>query len=264
MRQALGRLRKDEQRAAMVWLDRSGSFWDDSDLRRHGPDDWLECRGGIVTDSAVGEAAFRTLHGVEHGVVSFTPSDWDFAPINVIWKRQVAGLKDKTANLENVRGVEMFEEILRKVAPPIRSWNELEAASRARFQGLSIASNCFDPLDGLPFEESAAKRFLVLLDTLDRFVRAFDTCGRRTPEGHQIYQDHFTGDRAAFSDSSDIEKRDFGKQLTFSHPDDHGTYLFCPWHGKVSRGTLRLHFSWPVRSGEQVYIVYAGPKITKR
>ena len=28
--------------------------------------------------------------------------------------------------------------------------------------------------------------------------------------------------------------------------------------------TLRLHFSWPVRAGEPVYVVYAGPKLTKR
>ena len=28
--------------------------------------------------------------------------------------------------------------------------------------------------------------------------------------------------------------------------------------------TLRLHFSWPIRSGKPVYIVYAGPKITRR
>ena len=28
--------------------------------------------------------------------------------------------------------------------------------------------------------------------------------------------------------------------------------------------TLRLHFSWPIEAGKPVYIVYAGPKITKR
>ncbi|MCY3818840.1 MAG: hypothetical protein OXH52_05670 [Gammaproteobacteria bacterium] len=40
--------------------------------------------------------------------------------------------------------------------------------------------------------------------------------------------------------------------------------LFCPWHGKVSRLTLRLHFSWPVEAGRPIYVVYAGPKITSR
>ena len=59
MQKALGRLASSEQRAAMAWLTRGGPFWDD--LRRHGGNDCLECQGEVVTDSAVGEAAFR--HG---------------------------------------------------------------------------------------------------------------------------------------------------------------------------------------------------------
>ena len=60
MQQALGRLASSERRAAMVWLTRGGPFWDNP--RQHGADDWLECRGEVVTDSAVGEAAYRKLH----------------------------------------------------------------------------------------------------------------------------------------------------------------------------------------------------------
>ena len=69
-----------------------------------------------------------------------------------------------------------------------------------------------------------------------------------------------------FSDSSDKEtrKRRFREALTFPHPGERGSSLFCPWHGKVRHMTLRLHFSWPVRAGRPVYVVYAGPKLTKR
>ena len=67
-----------------------------------------------------------------------------------------------------------------------------------------------------------------------------------------------------FSDSSDSEKRDFRQGLTFAHPEDPARSMFCPWHGKVRHPTLRVHFSWPVRVGKPVHIVYAGPKITKR
>ena len=63
---------------------------------------------------------------------------------------------------------------------------------------------------------------------------------------------------------SDSEKRDFRRELTFSHPGDRGGSLFCTWHGKVSHLTLRLHFSWPIKAGKPVHVVYAGPKITKR
>ena len=90
MQQALGRLAESERRAAMGWLARGGPFWDD--VRRHDVDDWLDCQGEIVTDTAVGEAAYRMLHGVECGLISFTPSDWDFSPIEVFWRREAEDL----------------------------------------------------------------------------------------------------------------------------------------------------------------------------
>ena len=261
MQQALGRLASSERRAAMIWLTRAGSCWDD--LRQHGPDDWLECRDEIVTDSAVGEAAFRTLHGVECGLVSVTPSDWDFSPVAVTWRRE--DVADQHTDLDNWRDVSKLEEMLRDAAAPIRSWDDLRKASTIRFRSLSFAGDCFDPLlAGVPFAKSAAERFLVLLNLLDQFARAFDADGARTPEGHRIYQDHFTGDNSLFSDSSVSEKRDFRDELTFPHPSDSGESLFCTWHGKVRSMTLRLHFSWPIRSGGPVYVVYAGPKITRR
>ena len=81
LRLALQRLTEYERRSAMSWLTSTGPFWED--LRRHGGGDYLECRGDVVTDSAVGEAAFRTLHDVECGLASFTPSDWDLSPVEV-------------------------------------------------------------------------------------------------------------------------------------------------------------------------------------
>ena len=73
-----------------------------------------------------------------------------------------------------------------------------------------------------------------------------------------------SGEEASFSDSSDSEKRGFRARLTFPHPDKPGESMFCTWHGKVRHMMLRLHFSWPVRADEPVYVVYAGPKLTKR
>ena len=262
MQQAIGRLAVDKQRAAMVWLTRSGPFWDD--LRRHGAGDWLECGGGIVTNSAGGEAAFRTLHGADCGLISVTPSDWDYSPLDVTWRREDEGADDRSTALQNWRSSPTLEAGLRDMAPPIRSWDDLRQAA-ARFESLTCTGDCFDPLSGVPFAKSAAERFLVLLALLDRMARAFDASGARTTEGQQIYQDYFTGgDNALFSDSSDDEKRSFREALTFPHPNESGSSLFCPWHGKVRRMTLRLHCSWPIERGKPVYVVYAGPKLTKR
>ena len=263
MQQALQRFPTDERRSAMLWLTRGSPFWDD--LRRHDTADWLECRGNVVTDSAVGEAAYRTLHAVECSLISAVPSDWDYSPVDVVWRGNNA-IDDRHTQLDNFRDSTSLEEVLRNAASPIRSWNDLRKASTNRFESLIFAAGCFDPLSGVPFVQSAAERIVVLLDILDRLVRAFDADGTRTSEGQRIYQDYFTGNNALFSDSSYTEKRQFRDELTFLHPSDSQKSLFCTWHGKVNYPSfpLRLHFSWPIRSGESVYVVYIGPKITRR
>lgn len=263
MQQAIGNLAvESERRAAMIWLTRAGPFWED--VRQHGDDDWLECGGDIVTDTAVGEAAFRSLHGVDSGLVSFSPSDWNYAPVDVTWCRAAEGLDDRVSALENWWSAADLEEALRDKALPIGSWDVLREVSVNRFERLTFSEDCFAPLAGVPFARSAANRFLILLDVLDRFSSAFGAFGARTDEGHRIYRDYFSGDRALFSDSSDAEKHAFRDELGFTHPDDPSSTLFCPWHGKVSHLTLSLHFSWPVEADRPVYVVYAGPKITRR
>ena len=264
MQQALNRLSRSESQAILHWLTRGGPFWDD--LRQHSGDDYLEFRDKVVTDSAVGEAAYRKLSNVECGLVSIKPSDWDFSPIKVSWRREAEGLEDKDTILENWRDVEALKSSLYNAAPPIQTWDGLRKISIKRFRSLTFAENCFTHLAGVPFAKSAADRFLFLLNILEQYALAFDEVGKRTREGSKIDRDYFTGDRAGplFSDSTHTEKHNFRNKLTFPHPDNPGKTLFCTWHGKVRRQTLRLHFSWPIRFGEPVYIVYAGPKITKK
>ena len=266
MQQVLNQLPKSESRATINWLTRGGPFWDD--LRQHSSDDYLECRGDVVTDFAVGEAAYRKLSNAECGLISVTPSDWDFSPLEVTWRREAEGLDDKITFLENWRDVESLENSLHDAVPLIRSWDDLRNASMNQFTSLSFYDDCFAPLEGVPFAKKAADRFLFLLNILEQYARAFDAAGELTPEGHLIYQEYFTGKSksALFSDSSDPEKRKFRNKLTFPHPNNPGESLFCTWHGKVrySKQILRMHFSWPIQYGKPVYIVYAGPKITKK
>ena len=264
MQQALNGLRMDERRAALSWMTRGGPFWDDSDLRRHSPDDYLECNDEIVTESAVGEAAYRVMRRVECGLVSVVPSDWLYSPVEVVLRREAEGLDDATASVENWWIADALGGRLQAAEPPLASWNDLRDAAIPRFPNLIFAGDCFKSLVGHPFSSSAAGRFMMLFDTLERLSRAFDSAGERTDEGHRIYRDHFTGDRAWFSDSSDSEKNDFRERLTFPHPDAPRERLFCPWHGKISHMTLRLHYSWSGKSGEPVYVVYAGQKRTQR
>ena len=262
MQQAVGRLDPSAQRAVMRWMTRGGPFWDD--LRRHDGGDWLECEGNIVTDTAVGEAAFREICGVDCGLASIKPSVWEISPVRVVWRREDEGLEDRKAVVGNWLDEEVLEEKLRNVPAPITSWDLLRVASGVRFERLIFSEDCFQPLAGVPFSRSAAERLLALLDALERLALAFSADGKRTAEGQRIYRDHFTGDCAWFSGSSESEARNFRKEMTFPHPDAGDQTLFCPWHGKVRHMTLRIHFSWPIEAGKPVYVVYTGPKLTKR
>ncbi len=266
MRQAVGAMPIDEQRAVMQWLTRHGPFWDDT--RGHGADDWLECNEEIVTDTAVGEAGWCRLNGIDRALVSITPSNWEFSPVYVNWVPDSSSMK--TAEVENYWDPAAVEPALRRAPEPLDSWEELRALATVRCSELTFASDAFTHLSGIPFGASAAHRILSLLDTLNRFKSCFDQDGERTPEGHDIYQNFFTGKKgegghgALFSDSSDEEKARFKEELTFKHPSDPSRTLFCPWHGKVQTPPFRIHFSWPVRAAEQLYVVYVGPKITRR
>jgi hypothetical protein len=266
MQQAASSLSRDEQRALMQWLTQHGPFWEDQ--RVHEAHDWLECNGAIVTDRALGEAALCRSRGVDRRLVSFSPSQWEFSPIPVVYV--VDQDRRETVEVVNYWDADAVELDLRTAAPPLTSWRELASVARLRFAAITLSDHAFTPLHGEPFIRGAAERILVLLQLLDRLVRCFDTDGQRTTEGHEIYQNFFTGKKegggrgAAFSDSSDDEKARFARELTFSHPADSSKKLVCPWHGKIQTPQLRIHFSWPVRANEPLYVVYIGPKITKR
>ena len=181
LQRTLGRLGESERRAVMQWLTRRGPFWDD--LRQHGATDWFECRNDIVTDTAVGEAAHRTLHGVTSGLLSVTPSDWSFSPVEVTWREPPDNMKDRAVALENWWNAQELERSLQTAEPQISSWANLRHVSTARFASLTFAGDCFEPLSGIPFSSSAANHIRVRLQILDRFARAFDASGKRTPDG---------------------------------------------------------------------------------
>ncbi len=257
--QAIQGLTRDEQRSVMQWLTRRGPFWEDE--RLHSGDDWLEYSGEVITDTAIGEAAYRCLNRTETSLVSLIPSLWDFSPALVEWHKSDEELE--RIEVVNYWDADTLETALQAAPLQITSWEMLANVSTARCTQLTFSLDCFKPLEGHPFAFYAAQGILSRLETLDRLKVCFNAKGERTAEGHKIYQTHFAGQRAWFSDSSDTEKRDFQNDLTFLLND--GTSLFCPWHGKVNYHIpLRIHFSWPVTAVDPLYIVHVGPKLTLR
>lgn len=260
MSAAVRSLPLDEQRAVMAWLCQHGPFWDDD--RQHDGGDWYECDGEIVTDTAVGETAHCILHGIDRGLVSLQPSKFSYDPVQV--ERKFEDGNRAPVIVRNYFEPEVVENYLAAAPPALASWVALEELSVLRFGQLRFSENAFKPLRAQPFKQGVAERILVLLTALHRLRQCFDEDGTRTEEGHALYQQHFTGDKCWFSDSSDTEKVDFRNELTFPHPFAPGENLFCTWHGKVKSPQYRIHFSWPVTARSPVYVVYVGPKITKR
>lgn len=254
---ALQTFTRDQKSSLLNWLIKQGPFWED--VPEHSPDLWLEVGGEIVTDTAVGEAAYCSALGIDRRLVSFTPSQWESSPVTVnMLDNGSTGIQ-----VENYWEQSDLETALQMAEPSIRTWRQLEAVCRSRFQLLRFSAECFEYLEGQPFVPGAANRILIRLGILDRLTGAVDDRGHRTPEGNRLLQEHFTGERSWFSDSSTTEKHEFEQQLTFRNPARPGEHLFCPWHGKVNHPPFRIHFSWPVSAGEPLYIVYVGLKITR-
>jgi hypothetical protein len=249
----------EEQRALMSWLTQGGPFWDDE--REHDAGDWYACAGDIVTDTAVGEAAHCLLHGIDRGLVSLHPSNFTFDPVSV---ERVLGEESRVPiNVRNFWEPAAVEACLAAKPRALASWAALGELAFARFHHLRFAQNAFEPLGAQPFRQGVAERILARLEVLHRLKQCFDENGTRTAEGHALYQKHFTGDKAWFSDESAANKADFENELTFPHPDVLDESLFCSWHGKVKTPQYRIHFSWPVRAASPLYVVYVGPKITR-
>jgi len=261
MPQAIQSMDRDKQRAWIQWLTRLGPFW--TDVREHDEDDWLELNDGtLVTDTALGEAAFCLLHNLSRELVSITPSNWEIDPVSVTWRR--SGQAELAIDVRNHWLLETVCRSLAAAPLPFCSWGTLEERSRQAFKRLRIADEAFAALRGHPYAPGAAERIWILLSTLDSYRGCFDQDGKRTRQGDRMYAQYFTGQKAWFTPSSKSEIDDFEKELTFAHPDEPGQFILCSWHGKVKTPQIRIHFSWPITASGPTYVVYVGPKITKR
>lgn len=260
MQDAMKALPLNERRAFMAWLNRQGPFWDE--VQQHDGDDWYECNDEIVTQTAIGEAAHCILNGIDRRLVSVEPSKFVYNPVTV--KRVFGNNSFEQINVPNYWNSESVETCLAAAPPALSSWNALDKLSRSRFVDLSFAQNAFKPLQYQPFMQGAANRILALLHVLNNFRQCFDEHGSRTKLGNELYAQYFTGEKSWFSDSSDTEKSQFRRNLTFDHPHVQGESLYCTWHGKVKSPQYRVHFTWPVTATNPLFIVYVGPKITKQ
>ena len=258
MKQMIQLLPRDQKVAISIWLDKQGPFWNDA--QQHNSDDLFGCNNKDVTGYSLAEAAYYNATGIDLRMVSVTPSSWSYTPIVVNWLR-----RDNTevaVNLNNYWQTYTLESDLEQAESPVESWRHLEELCRQRFRRLTFTDDSFGPLRAAPFQKGAAYEIFRRMGVLDQFQQEADAPGDLSGEGRRLFNAHFMGVAAWFSDSTDEEKTDFRRRMTFRTPSG---FLFCPWHGKVDYGyQYRFHFNWPVSPSEPLYVGYVGRKIALR
>ncbi len=250
---------QDNRRRLMLrWLTTEGPFLEDD--RQHLPDTWFECVDEIVTDWTLGELAHRSADSPV-AAASMVPSKMASDPLTVTRVEDVGRVEIALSNHATASAVRAW---LGAQEPEISSWEALSERARTTCTALVFADNAFAPLRGLPFHPGVAGRLLDRLRVLHTLKQSFGADGALTTDGQVLRQKHFVGEKAWFSDSSEGEKSEFARELTFPHPTQPGETLFCPWHGKVKTPQMRVHYSEPITASLPVFVVYVGPKITKR
>lgn len=253
----------DRQFASLVlrWIDRNGPFWDED--RTDNPDDLFFYETYDVTNEGLGEATRRLVAGLPAGSFSFwheTNATCANTPLRI-----VHGLLEQPYGEYDVENVWRVEDLPTPEVERATSWMHMVQLAKSKLTGLRFSPEVIHPPLRVPFNASAAERMEYLLGVLQRLYLETTADGAWTQDGMKLYEQHFVGDKAAFSDSSDNEKRDFRTEMTFRDPSDPAPPMFCPWHGKVKcGGQYRIHFEYPRPKGQREFkIGYIGPKITK-
>ena len=134
---ALQTFPQSEKRSLLQWLTRLGPFWEDT--AEHGPDHWMDCGDEIVTETAVGEAAYCRFVGVSRSLVSFAPSRWEYSPITV----RIVSDNSYQVAVPNYRQAPELKAALREADPPIASWGTVGVSISHKFPPIDIFRRFF-------------------------------------------------------------------------------------------------------------------------
>lgn len=258
LRESLGAISMPIRSAFVRWLSSTGPFWEDEE--RHPGDVWLQSADELVTDTGLGEAAYRVLRGTLAATVSTTPSQWDVSSIPI---RYVEAETSHEFEVDNLIAESPLTSWIARNERPMSAWSDLRAWCERRCKRVVLAAEALAPLAATPFISASAERIQELIEVLNTLAVETTKDGL-TAKGHGVYQAHYARKNAHFSDSSDAEKNEFRNELTFTDPREPGKTVFATWHGKIRTGVLRLHYIHEFSPDGPVHVVYVGPKLTKR
>lgn len=255
----LKKISPELKKQILSWVDKNGPFW--TDVRFHEDDDYFEYASIDVTNLGLGECARRTIS--LSPVMSFSfEGDFSQTPLSIQHGLQESPLG--TYNIDNIWSIDELRNSVLQVRPNPRTWKEAIDRFKEDFPSLLISDKTYEQMAPVPFSfgifEGMCEKFKVL--------QCYFTYSK-TPELHQqkmdeLYNNHFLGKKAWFSNSNDNELATFKDELTFNDLFDGKPKQF-PFHAKIKTPQLRIHFEWPVAPERQsIQVVYIGPKITKK
>lgn len=259
MPEIINGLTLNDRRAWMSWLTKGGPFW--LDKRQHPDDEWFDVDGEMVTDSAIGEAAFCLANELPRQLISFCPSDWERPTVEVTWQ-QAANLESVVV-VPNHWTIETVVAELEGLPVPFYSWQTLGEHLENSSPELAFTDD-FMRMSGYPYVKSVANGIFLLVQVLNKLARNVDENGNRNEQYQVLYETYFMGNAPYFTDESQGNKASFEAEMTFVSSD--GQAKFCPWHGKVNSPNsfppIRIHFAWPMKGKERIFVPYIGKKIT--
>ncbi len=245
------------------WLSKSGPFWDDN--RAEVANDFFTFNTEDVTEQGLGEACRRQLLGREVASFSFDNHNFECTPLQVQHGWREPELDFGQIAIHNFWQLSDLAKIAQSLQPVPKNWLEMLQAAQQEFTNLIFAEEMITILRPHPFSRYVCQRAFELLTVLQRLVDESDEYGGLSDVGTALFEQHFNGKKAWFTDSSTDEKNHFKQELSFNDPCDPSQKIFCPWHGKIKTPQFRIHFQWPRPKNQQkIKIVYIGPKITKR
>lgn len=246
--------------SVLAWVTKYGPFWDDS--REQNQDDYFECHGKDVTDQGLGEAARCHLAGKNPYSVSFSNGGFDYTPIDI-----VQGLPEEpltTVSVQNIWDFSKLQSSALAAIPTPCNWHQMMEQARMRFDRLIFSPKCINELLMQPFSAYVVERVFELLRVLNEFMQCRKDDGTYSERNQELIDQHFSGNKAWFTDESVTNKRDFKNEMNFPDFELSGNNVFCSWHGKIKNPQYRIHFEWPSSDRQTLRIFYIGPKITKK
>ena len=122
LREVIGKTNNPEnKRRILTWLDRDGPFWDDPPI--HSDNEYFECNGEVVTETALAEACHLLMSLTEASVVSLNPSKFLTNTIEVFWRDRAEG--DRSWPIRNFFSEPPFAEHLALIEKPPASWPQV-------------------------------------------------------------------------------------------------------------------------------------------